>query len=102
MKLVEKAFTPKFGGLMFGTRKYRTYPLEDALRDCFKDETIFGGSFEASLNYARKVAVTAACETGEQAVIFTNYNRTNDETRKLDYFGQTNVLMLISNSQLSS
>ncbi|KAF2736521.1 hypothetical protein EJ04DRAFT_462876 [Polyplosphaeria fusca] len=79
LKLVDKAFTPKLGGRMIGKRKYRTRPLEDALMDCFKDEPIFGGSHEDSANYARKVAVTAAYETGEQAVIFTNYNRAEDD-----------------------
>lgn len=48
--------------------------------DHFKDEPIFGGVHETSVSYAHKVAVTASCETGEQAVIFTNYNRADDDT----------------------
>ncbi|KAF2188984.1 hypothetical protein K469DRAFT_684250 [Zopfia rhizophila CBS 207.26] len=79
MKLVDRAFTPKLSGLRLGKRKYRTHPLEEALKDYFKDEPIFGGPHETSVSYARKVAVTASCETGEQAVIFTNYNRVDDE-----------------------
>jgi hypothetical protein len=80
LKLVEKAFTPKFfGGVTFGTTKYRTQPFEEALSECFKDEAIFGGVPETPDGCARKVAVTAATETADQAVIFTNYNRADDE-----------------------
>ena len=79
-KVVDRAFTPKFyGGLKIGKRKYRTHPLEEVLKDQFKDESIFGGLHETPASYARKVAVTASCETGEQAVIFTNYNRADDD-----------------------
>jgi hypothetical protein len=80
LKMVEKAFTPKFfGGVSLGTNKYRTHPLEDALFECFKDDSMFGGARETSMVNARKVAVTSATETAEQAVIFTNYNRADDE-----------------------
>lgn len=79
-KLVDRAFTPKFyGGVKIGKRKYRTRPLEEVLIENFKDEPIFGGVHETSASYFRKVAVTASCETGEQAVIFTNYNRPDDD-----------------------
>lgn len=79
-KLIDRAFTPKlYGGLKIGKRKYRTRPLEEVLIENFKDELIFGGEHESSASYARKVAVTASCETGEQAVIFTNYNRADDD-----------------------
>jgi len=82
-KLVGEAFTPKFyGGLKIGKRKYRTRPLENVLIEHFKEESIFGGVHETSASYARKVAVTASCETGEQAVIFTNYNRADDDQGK--------------------
>jgi len=64
--------------MRLGTSKYRTRPLEEALKSYFKDEQIFGGLHETPKSHARKVAVTAACETGEQAVIFTNYNRPED------------------------
>jgi hypothetical protein len=91
LRMVEKAFTPKFfGGVSLGTNKYRTHPLEDALHECFKDESIFGGTRETPLASARKVAVTSATETAEQAVIFTNYNRADDEQSKyLITFGTT-------------
>jgi hypothetical protein len=80
LRMVEKAFTPKFfGGVSLGTNKYRTQPLEEALNECFKDEPMFGGTREIPLTSARKVAVTSATETAEQAVIFTNYNRADDE-----------------------
>lgn len=81
--MVEKAFTPKFfGGISLGTNKYRTQPLEEALSECFKDESMFGGAHDIPLASARKVAVTSATETAEQAVIFTNYNRADDEQSK--------------------
>ena len=84
LKLVDKAFTPKLlGGVTFGTTKYRTRPLEESLSECFKDEAIFGGVPESPIPCPRKVAVTAATETGDQAVIFTNYNRADDEQSRL-------------------
>ena len=55
--------------------KYRTKPLEKALLQAFGDESMFGGVPEDMSGSARKVAVTAATETGEEVVIFTNYNR---------------------------
>ena len=80
LKLVDKAFTPKFlGGVSFGTTKYRTKPLEEALRDAFKAETLFGGHREIPPAGRCKVVVTSAKDTAEQAVIFTNYNRLSDE-----------------------
>jgi hypothetical protein len=93
LKMVEKAFTPKFfGGVSLGTNKYRTQPLEEALNECFKEEPMFGGARETPVANPRKVAVTSATETAEQAVIFTNYNRADDEqskflTTNMSYFG---------------
>lgn len=82
-EFVDSAFTPKFAGSKFlGNRKYRTEPLEQCLRKSFKEDPIFGGKQEYSVNYGRKVAVTASSETAEQAVIFTNYNRPDDEQGK--------------------
>jgi hypothetical protein len=82
-KLVDEAFTSKLlGGVMFATTKYSSRHIEEALQKCFKDEPIFGGEPDSFLKYARKVAVTAATGTGEQAVIFTNYNRAHDEQGK--------------------
>jgi hypothetical protein len=80
LKLVDKAFTTKvFGGLLLGTTKYSTNTLTEALQESFKNDTIFGGGPDTCASYARKVAVTSATETGEQAVVFTNYNRANDD-----------------------
>ncbi|KAF2758985.1 hypothetical protein EJ05DRAFT_499409 [Pseudovirgaria hyperparasitica] len=78
LKLCDKAFQPKLGGLRLGSSKYRTRPLEEVLQNHFKPERIFGGFHEASASYRRKVAITSATETGEHAVIFTNYNRAED------------------------
>lgn len=78
--MVEKAFTPKFfGGVSLGTNKYHTKSLEEAFAESFKDETMFGGRRRTPLASTCKVAVTSATETAEQAVIFTNYNRADDE-----------------------
>ncbi|PSN60686.1 FabD/lysophospholipase-like protein [Corynespora cassiicola Philippines] len=77
LNMVDRAFTPKIwglGGVKFGTTKYRTQPLQDALRDTFKEEMIFGSKFETPRS-GRKVAVTSSNDTGGQAVIFTNYNQ---------------------------
>lgn len=80
LRLVEKAFTRKFaGGIAFGTTKYRSRSLEEALAEAFQDDPLFGGVPETPIGNTRKVAVTAATETAEQAVIFTNYNRADDE-----------------------
>ncbi|KAI4668760.1 uncharacterized protein J4E78_002588 [Alternaria triticimaculans] len=80
LRMVEKAFTPKFfGGVSLGTNKYHTKPLEEAFKECFKDEAMFGGQRDTPVASACKVAVTSATETAEQAVIFTNYNRAEDE-----------------------
>jgi hypothetical protein len=86
MKFIDKAFTTRLGGFRLGTSKYRTRPLEDALKTCFKNEKIFGGIHESSKSYARKVAVTAASETGEQAVIFSNYSRAADEQSRFFFY----------------
>ena len=81
--MVDKAFTPKLiGGITFGNNKYRTKPLTEALAECFRDEALFGGVREVPLASTCKVAVTSATETAEQAVIFTNYNRSDDENSK--------------------
>lgn len=96
-RLVDKAFTQRFiGGVTFGTTKYRTQPFEDALSECFKDEALFGGVPDTHVGSARKVAVTAATETGEQAVIFTNYNRADDEQSKSRSYYSSCALLITS------
>jgi hypothetical protein len=72
--LVDQAFTPRIPGLRI-TSRYKTSPLEKALQDAFHDEYLFGGQHDDPSNYFTKVAITAATDTGEQPVIFTNYNR---------------------------
>jgi hypothetical protein len=74
--LANKAFTPRLGG-MLGTR-YKTGPLEQALEESFGNEFLFGGQHDECKGYHTKVAVTASTETGDKAVIFTNYNRQPD------------------------
>lgn len=79
-ELVLSAFTKRYN---FGTRinkaKYRTQPLEAKLGEIFGEDALFAGVPKDRINsYHRKVAVTSTTETGEQAVIFANYNRTND------------------------
>lgn len=83
LDLVERAFTPKFR-VSLGSSKYRSRPLEEALRECFKDEAMFGGRQHIPAVRHRRVAVTSAKGTAEQAVVFTNYNRTADEKSKLE------------------
>ncbi|XP_014554875.1 hypothetical protein COCVIDRAFT_39346 [Bipolaris victoriae FI3] len=76
LRLVRTAFTSRYpGGLQLMRSKYRTKPLEKALYQAFGDEAMFGGVPEDMSGSTRKVAVTAATETGEEVVIFTNYNR---------------------------
>ena len=57
-----------------GYSRYKTRPLESALRKSFSvsDEPLFGGQHSRS---SVRVAVTSTRETGSQAVIMTNYNR---------------------------
>ncbi|EUC48828.1 hypothetical protein COCMIDRAFT_2285 [Bipolaris oryzae ATCC 44560] len=78
LNLVGNAFTTRYpGGFQFMRSKYKTKPLQSALLQAFGDEAMFGGVPEDMSGSARKVAVTAATETGEEVVIFTNYNRTS-------------------------
>lgn len=83
LRLVDKAFTPKLlGGVTFGNPNYKTQPLQEALCETFHDEVMFGGRSRAPFAASRKVAVTSAKRTGDQAVIFTNYNRKEDKQGK--------------------
>jgi len=55
--------------------KYKTRPYRDALKDAFNEkDQLFGGICEEA-RYQRKVAVVSTSETGQRAVILTNYNR---------------------------
>lgn len=83
LSLVRTAFTSRYpGGLQLMRSKYRTKPLEKALHQAFGDEAMFGGVPEDMSGSTRKVAVTAATETGEEVVIFTNYNRASKSGSK--------------------
>lgn len=73
-RLVDKAFTRRLPGMRIGSR-YKTRPLVETLEEAFKDEFLFGGPHESPTSYLTKVAVTATTDTGERAVILTNYNR---------------------------
>lgn len=77
-----QAFTPR---LLHGTflelaealhrgGRYKTKPLTDTLQEMFSDDCIFGGGHRC-LKSQVKFAITSTTETGQQPVIFTNYNR---------------------------
>lgn len=77
-----KAFTPRFlhstfleqaEALYYGGQ-YKTKPLTEELQKMFSDDSIFGGG-HGCLKSQVKVAITSTTETGQQPVIFTNYNR---------------------------
>lgn len=79
-KLMGSAFTKRFNmGPRTGKAKYQTKPFETSLLEIFGEEAIVAGLPEDRSNGCpRKVAVTSVTETGEEAVIFANYNRVND------------------------
>jgi hypothetical protein len=54
--------------------KYKTKPFKAALQKCFNEDQLFGGVCDEA-RYQRKVAVVSVSETGQHAVILTNYNR---------------------------
>jgi hypothetical protein len=86
LTLVDTAFSPKFmGGVSLGTTKFKTKPLEEALHESFQSEAMFGGKRHIPPASRCRVAVTSAKDTAERAVIFTNYNRPQDDKRKLHF-----------------
>jgi hypothetical protein len=54
--------------------KYKTEPFNDALREHFGEDQLFGGKCPER-RYQRKVAVVSTSGTGQEAVILANYNR---------------------------
>lgn len=76
------AFTPRFFHSTFFELaealhhggQYKTGPLTDGLQKIFSDDRIFDGGHRC-LKSQVKVAITSTTETGQQPVIFTNYNR---------------------------
>jgi patatin-like phospholipase/acyl hydrolase len=87
-KLCLQAFTPRefhnvpvleqLTTLSHKSSKYKTRPLKEALKEAFQDDQLFGGVCEDA-RYQRKVAVVSTSETGQRAVILTNYNRLQRE-----------------------
>lgn len=74
-----------------GYSKYKTKPLEDVLKKSFPsaNEPLFGGKHS---QLSVRVAVTSTKETGSQAVIMTNYNRS---LQNINHCKQMKVLILV-------
>lgn len=84
IRLCDQAFTPrefdKVAGLKQATTlkhgsKFKTQPLQNALRQVFGEEQLYGGPRKAYYEYDTKVAVTATSGTGQRAVVLANYSR---------------------------
>lgn len=81
--LCDQAFTPRKGHGIWGLAHmiqghhgsiYRTQPLQEALRQVFTENSLFGGPrFEA--NQTSKVAVVTTSAAGLQPIVLSNYNR---------------------------
>ena len=67
-----------------GYSRYKTKPLEHILQETFVDRPLFGVRNGRSYS-STKVAVTATRGTCEQAVLLTNYNRSQDNDRQCKY-----------------
>lgn len=76
--------------------KYKTRPLEDALKATFSvsDQPLFGGQ-HSHFHSSVKVAVTSATETGENALLLANYNR----SQKIDDQGKWLFVKFLSNAE---
>lgn len=99
-KLCSHAFTPRAFKDIWGLNrlsainlkysKYKTKPFERILQEAVfshSDQPLFGGR----QNHHRpsvRVALTATSETGERAILLTNYNRSHkkDDQRKCLFF----------------
>ena len=87
--LCETAFTRRQGGNLPGIgwlveshhhSRYETQPLQNALKEAFEDDYLFGGPrIEGS---EVEVAVVATSSTGS-TVVLSNYNRTCEDKRTL-------------------
>lgn len=94
-KLCNSAFTPRefkdiwglirLSAINLKYSKYKTKPFERILKGVFSlsDQPLFGGQQKQD-RPSVKVAVTSTTETGEQALLLTNYNR----SRKNDHQGK--------------
>ena len=107
MKLCDTAFTPrefhglwaleKISAMNHSYSKYKTKPLETILKETFSisEQPLFGG--QQNLNHSPvKVAVTSTKETGEQALLLTNYNRSH----KKDFHGKCRFMIATCDAQI--
>lgn len=76
--------------------KYKTKPLEEALKTTFSvsDQPLFGGQ-HSHYHSPVKVAVTSATEIGENALLLANYNR----PQKIDDQGGCLFVKLLSDAK---
>lgn len=94
--LCDQAFTPRKGHGIWGLAHmiqghhgsiYRTQPLQEALRQVFTENSLFGGPrFEA--NQTSKVAVVTTSAAGLQPIVLSNYNRICGHEEKRSYLFQ--------------
>ena len=87
IRLCDRAFTPRefnnVAGFSQATAlkhgsKYKTQPLQNALREVFDEEQLYGGPRKAHYEYDTKVAVTTTSGTGQRAIVLANYSRQED------------------------
>ena len=84
IRLCDRAFTPREFDNVAGFRqattlkhgsKYKTQPLQRALREAFDDEQLYGGPRKGHYEYDTKVAVTTTSGTGQRGLVLANYSR---------------------------
>lgn len=84
LSLCNEAFTEREFAGVFGLEqlvtlshgsRYKTKYLRKALRDTLGEAKLFGGIREQNPDYAIKVAVTATSGTGQDALVISNYSR---------------------------
>jgi len=83
-RLAGKAFTkrPLAGTPLLGTliesyfhSRYKTEPLEKALKEVFGQEPLFGAQASSPQPVSTRVGVTACMESDQTAFLLANYNR---------------------------
>jgi len=83
-RLAGKAFTkrPLAGMPLLGTliesyfhSRYKTEPLEKALKEVFGQELLFGAQASSSQPVSTRVGVTTCSESHQTAFLLANYNR---------------------------
>lgn len=88
IELVGKAFTKRTGQDYPGIKqwnmfrhqsRYRTEPIEIALKGAFGEEQQLFGGLHKLTTYGNKVAATATTSTGDKAIILANYNRRDSD-----------------------